>query len=73
MIVRAVLSDFKLLENFDYFNDYSDTLYFLQSCEPSARRDKAIAFLKAGNQVWMKAWHAKIKLGNPKYTVNDIT
>lgn len=46
MIVRAVLVNPLLADNFDFFNDYSDTLRWLESLPKDDLRDQAIERLE---------------------------
>lgn len=59
MIVREILSDPNIIDNFDFFNDASDTLSFLrhvnspESIEIAGRLDVAY-------RSWLNDWRAKL-------------
>lgn len=68
MIVRAILTRPELADNFDHFNNYDNTLHFLQGClvTPSELYTKkqvkaCIARLKASHEIWVKEMQAQYK------------
>lgn len=52
MIVREILKDPKLLENFDFFNDYDDTARWLRGLATTDAAQRAFE-LRARHQTWI--------------------
>lgn len=56
MIVREIEKNPLLLETFDWFNDYDDTLAWAKHSAP-----ELVEKLEDGFKVWLKAYHERIR------------
>ncbi len=56
MIVRELLDNPSLIENFDFFNDYFDTKWWLWNIR-TTQADDVVVILQAGYEKWTKEWN----------------
>jgi hypothetical protein len=71
MIVRNVLNDEKVVERFDYFNDYDNTANWLLGIvadavqqgdiEKAAHASKVKTKLDAGYDAWLVEWRKRLQ------------
>lgn len=60
MIVREILEDESVLDDFDFFNDYKDTARFLRHVKETAEPDEShriaeiLSRLEAGEKQWSR-------------------